>query len=312
MNKLYLLLILLTCCTQNSTKPQGLQDTDQLSTLPFSTVEIEGHEIQYLDIGSGTPIVLLHGSPSSAYLWRHIVPTLKFAGRVLSVNVLPQTSSSSLETRTPFEIQYDIFQTWIKLMKIKRFHLIVHGTGCAQGFSFMQRNPGVVKSLVMMEGLCHFEGDENYTLAGDQTVKKLKTFWQNPKFAINDPSSVAHFISGATKRSLSKKDLDAYERSFTTHESDDKSFVNLNDAQLERTKTLLEKSFEYIKLSETPKLMLYGEPGMLWNNEEKNRYQHSFKRLKTQSVGPGLHYLPEDQPQQVAAQITNWILKNEQ
>ena len=42
--------------------------------------------------GEGAPIVLLHGNPTSSYLWRNVVPHLKGLGRCL-VFFLPFSSS---------------------------------------------------------------------------------------------------------------------------------------------------------------------------------------------------------------------------
>ena len=45
-------------------------------------VEIKGKKIAYLDYGEGDVILMLHGNPSSSYLWRNIAPTLSKLGRV--------------------------------------------------------------------------------------------------------------------------------------------------------------------------------------------------------------------------------------
>ena len=35
-----------------------------------------GYNMTYVDEGSGDPIVMLHGNPTSSYLWRNIIPHL--------------------------------------------------------------------------------------------------------------------------------------------------------------------------------------------------------------------------------------------
>jgi haloalkane dehalogenase len=34
-----------------------------------------GREMAYVEVGQGDPIVLLHGNPTSSYLWRNVLPT---------------------------------------------------------------------------------------------------------------------------------------------------------------------------------------------------------------------------------------------
>ena len=38
---------------------------------------ILGSEMAYVEIGTGDPIVLLHGNPTSSYLWRNVLPYLQ-------------------------------------------------------------------------------------------------------------------------------------------------------------------------------------------------------------------------------------------
>ncbi len=46
---------------------------------PRQKVNLLDSEISYLDLGSGNPIVFLHGSPTSSYLWG--IPHLAVLGR---------------------------------------------------------------------------------------------------------------------------------------------------------------------------------------------------------------------------------------
>jgi len=39
-------------------------------------IELHGHPMVYRQAGSGPPVVLVHGTPSRAYIWREVVPTL--------------------------------------------------------------------------------------------------------------------------------------------------------------------------------------------------------------------------------------------
>lgn len=37
-------------------------------------VRIRGRSMAYYEVGSGDPILFLHGNPTSSYLWRNIIP----------------------------------------------------------------------------------------------------------------------------------------------------------------------------------------------------------------------------------------------
>ncbi|MEM7069607.1 MAG: alpha/beta fold hydrolase, partial [Pseudomonadota bacterium] len=37
-------------------------------------VAVNGKQMAFVELGSGDPVVFLHGNPTSSYLWRNIIP----------------------------------------------------------------------------------------------------------------------------------------------------------------------------------------------------------------------------------------------
>ena len=46
--------------------------------------QVLGSEMAYVEVGEGDPIVLLHGNPTSSYLWRNVLPHLQPLGRCIA------------------------------------------------------------------------------------------------------------------------------------------------------------------------------------------------------------------------------------
>jgi haloalkane dehalogenase len=73
-------------------KSTATQDLGALSDVIISAADphrrsrakVLDAEISYVDVCGGSPIVLLHGNPTSSYLWRNIIPHLSGVGRVLA------------------------------------------------------------------------------------------------------------------------------------------------------------------------------------------------------------------------------------
>jgi len=63
------------------------------ATQQFAT--INGKRIAYLEAGVGDPIVLLHGNPTSSYLWRNVIPQLEGLGRVIAPDLIGQGDSEN-------------------------------------------------------------------------------------------------------------------------------------------------------------------------------------------------------------------------
>ena len=60
------------------------------ATFPYQKKRrrVLGREIAYVEVGQGDPIVLLHGNPSSSYLWRNVLPHLQPLGRCIAPDLI--------------------------------------------------------------------------------------------------------------------------------------------------------------------------------------------------------------------------------
>ena len=50
--------------------------------------EVLGSRMHYVELGSGDPILFLHGNPTSSYLWRNILPRVSREGRCIALDLI--------------------------------------------------------------------------------------------------------------------------------------------------------------------------------------------------------------------------------
>src|SRR5215471_7811556 len=60
-----------------------------------------GSEMAYVEVGEGDPIVLLHGNPTSSYLWRAVLPHLQPRGRCIAPDLIGMGDSDKLPDSGP-------------------------------------------------------------------------------------------------------------------------------------------------------------------------------------------------------------------
>src|SRR5271170_5968857 len=60
-----------------------------------------GREMAYGEAGQGDPIVLLHGNPTSSYLWRDVVPHVPPLGRCIASDLIGMGASDEPPDRGP-------------------------------------------------------------------------------------------------------------------------------------------------------------------------------------------------------------------
>ena len=65
------------------------------------STEVLGRTMAYVESGAGRPIVLLHGNPTSSYLWRSVLPALEGLGRCIVPDLIGMGDSDKLGDEDP-------------------------------------------------------------------------------------------------------------------------------------------------------------------------------------------------------------------
>lgn len=109
----------------------------------------------YVDVGTGDPVVFLHGNPTPSYLWRNIIPYLLPLGRCLAPDYVGMGNSGAAPDGGYRVVDHQRYlDAWFEALGINNnVILVVHDFGSLLGFSWAQRHPDRVKAIVYMEGI---------------------------------------------------------------------------------------------------------------------------------------------------------------
>lgn len=112
----------------------------------------EGLRMHYVDEGRGDPVVCLHGAPTWAYLYRHVIPPLREAHRVVVPDFIGFGRSDKLTTVDDysFDLHYESLETFIEALDLTDVTLVVHDWGGLLGLSYAARNPERIARLVVL------------------------------------------------------------------------------------------------------------------------------------------------------------------
>jgi len=127
--------------------------TEDLSYRKY--VSVLDANMAYVDVGTGDPIVFLHGNPTPSYLWRNIIPHLLPLGRCLAPDYVGMGNSSAAPNGSYRLADHQRYlDAWFDAVGIKEnVILVVHDWGSALGFSWAQRHSEQIKALVYMEAI---------------------------------------------------------------------------------------------------------------------------------------------------------------
>ncbi len=119
----------------------------------MATVEVQGVEIAYDVAGEGDPVVLLHGFPDSAALWRHQVPALVAAGhRVITPDLRGYGRSAKpaeVEAYSMPALAGDVLAV-LDDLGIERADVVGHDWGAALAWVLASLVPDRVRRLAVL------------------------------------------------------------------------------------------------------------------------------------------------------------------
>ncbi|RED47759.1 alpha/beta fold hydrolase [Aestuariispira insulae] len=118
-------------------------------------VIVNGNRIAYGIYGEGTPVVLMHGTPSSSYIWRHVAPQLAEAGyRVYLYDLLGFGLSErpwDPAVDTSVTGQVPVLEGLLDHWGLTDFHLVAHDIGGAVALRLALLAGRMPRSLTLLD-----------------------------------------------------------------------------------------------------------------------------------------------------------------
>lgn len=107
--------------------------------------------------GDGPPVLCLHGVPTSAYLYRKVLPELAERGLEGVALDFPGLGLADRPHPRDFDYSWTGLAGWLEravaAAGLDRFHLVVHDTGAPIGFDLVRRDPGRILSLTVLNSM---------------------------------------------------------------------------------------------------------------------------------------------------------------
>jgi pimeloyl-ACP methyl ester carboxylesterase len=125
-------------------------------TLESKYLEFEGHRLHWLEAGEGPAVVLLHGWPTSAFLYRNIGPAIAAKNRVLIPDLIGfGKSDKPLDVSYSFRFHERILSAWLDAIGVDDVGLCVHDLGGPVGLYWACMHPERIRSLALLNTLVY-------------------------------------------------------------------------------------------------------------------------------------------------------------
>lgn len=114
-------------------------------------VSIDGTRIRYIEKGEGRPLVLVHGIPTSSFLWRDMIDELSSHARVIAPD-LPGFGLSDPPPNGDYSISgyASLLESFLESLSIVEATLVCHDFGGPVTVTYALRNPDKFERLVIL------------------------------------------------------------------------------------------------------------------------------------------------------------------
>ncbi|MEL6558553.1 MAG: haloalkane dehalogenase [Bacteroidota bacterium] len=288
------------------------QSLTQMNSNYFEVLGSKMHVFSAGEKEKGSPILFLHGNPSSSYLWRNIAPQLKGTGHPIYIpDLIGMGKSEKPAIDYTYLEQYAYLEALIKELKLENIILVLHDWGSGLGFNYFANHPENVRAIAFMEGIIqdigtYFDEDtKNFfrQLRGENGYKMIA----EENIFLNDvlPTWVV--------RELTKEELEAYRAPFPTVESRKPIWKFVSqvpfDGKPELTSAIVKNYREKLQLSRIPKLFFYAEPGAFMPEPVRKWVIENLPNLEVVNIGKGTHFIQEDNPELIKSKLIEWVKK---
>ncbi len=119
---------------------------------------VENRHIHYREAGAGDCVLLLHGWPTSSWLWRDVMPALAGEMRVIAPD-LPGFGLSEKRIEDSYSFRYHerFLSAFLDQLDIDRCDLVVHDLGGPVGVYWALEHPERVRRLAVLNTLLYPE-----------------------------------------------------------------------------------------------------------------------------------------------------------
>ena len=262
-------------------------------------------DIAFTDHGTGPALVLLHGVPTSSWMYRKIIPQLQDSMRVISIDHLGFGSSAKPDQDTGYAALDHAARTreLLTSLGIREYSLMMHDMGGLVAWEMLRADPNAISHLVVLNTIVNDEGFKEPELKPGAFTRTLMDGFTSPltSVAVLTKTFADLGLKGARKLS----EIECFGYVLPMREGADPAlyqfFTGINDdlfARLEENRTLF-KTYQ-------------GETLVMWGAQDETLTVEQLPILQDMLNVPdenihiyndNAHFLAEEIPDEIVAQI---------
>jgi haloalkane dehalogenase len=280
-----------------------------------ATVEVNDSFMAYTEVGTGVPVVFLHGNPTSSYLWRKVIPHVGDRARCLAPDLIGMGASGKPDIGYRFADHVRYLDAWFDALSLAEVVIVGHDWGGALGLDWAARHPGRVRGVALIETFLRPMRWEEFPPQGAALFQAFRSLKGEEMILQNNMFIEFNLPRGVTGE-LAADDHDAYRAPYPDPASRKPLLVWPREIPIDgEPADVHERMLNYGRwmadTPQVPKLVMTVEPGVGMGSPEVVAWaKDTFASVEVESVGPGGHHAPEDQPDAIGSAIARWLSRH--
>jgi haloalkane dehalogenase len=286
--------------------------------LTKKTVDVLGVGMAYHERGEGTPVLFLHGNPTSSYLWRDVIPELDGLGRLIAPDLIGMGDSAKLPNPGPdtyrFATHRDYLGAFIDAVigPAQSLVLVVHDWGSALGFDWANRHRNRIRGIAYMEGIVRPVASwDEWSAAATPIFQGFRSD-KGEAMILDRNMFIERVLPGSVLRKLTEAEMTEYRRPFLQAQDRWPTLTWPRQIPIAGEPAdvvqIAAAYSQWMAENDLPKLFVNAEPGAILIGAPRD-FCRSWKN-QTEVTVPGSHFIQEDSGPAIGRAVAGWIKAN--
>ena len=267
----------------------------------------------YVEVGTGDPIVFLHGNPCSSYSWRNVIPHVRGLGRCIAPDLIGMGDSEKLSDSGPGSYSFFEHRRYLDaLLDALDVHqqvtIVVNDLGGLLGFDWANRHRDAVKGIAYLESIVKPRVWSDWPDDSRQNVQVFRSP-MGEKMVLEQNAILDIVLPLSILRSLTEEEMGHYRRPFTEPGEARRPMLSwprqipIAGEPAEVQEVVIAYG-EWLSHSDVPKLFINVDPGTV--PQDARNFCRTWPAQREITI-PGGHFAMEYSPDEIGQAIATWL-----